>query len=80
LLELIDPQKASPFLLSAAISWSSCGDQRFWNEWGIGQRVCALAGKAEIQPPAQQWIELADVIAATGVVAGEILKEALRAR
>jgi hypothetical protein len=79
-LELIDPQKAEPYLLSAATSWSSRGDQRFWNELGIGQRVCALAGKAEIQPPAQQWIELADVIAATGVVAGETLKQALRAR
>jgi hypothetical protein len=79
-LELIDPQKAEPFLLSAAISWSSCGDQRFWNELGIGQRVCALAGKAGIQPPGQQWTEIADVIAATGVVAGETLKQALRAR
>ena len=28
----------------------------------------------------QQWIEIADVIAATGVVAGETLKQALRAR
>lgn len=79
LLELVDPQKAEPFLLSAAISWASGGDQRFWNELGIGQRVCALAGKAAIQRPAQQWIEIADVIAATGVVAGETLKQALRA-
>ncbi len=79
-LELIDPQKAESSLLSAAASWSSRGDQRFWNELGIGQRVCALAGKAAIQPPAQQWIEIADVIAATGVVAGETLKQALRAR
>lgn len=79
-LELIDPQKAEPFLLSAAISWSSRGDQRFWNELGIGQRVSALAGKAAIQPPAQQWVEIADVIAATGVVAGETLKQALRTR
>ena len=80
LLELIDPQKAEPFLLSAAISWSSRGDQRFWNELGIGQRVCALAEKMAIQPPAQQWIEIADAIAATGVVAGETLKQTLRTR
>jgi hypothetical protein len=79
-LELVDPQKAEPFLLSAATSWLSRGDQRFWNELGIGQRVCVLAGKAAIQPPAQQWIEIADVIAATGVVAGETLKQALSAR
>lgn len=79
-LELIDPQKAEPVLLSAAISWASRGDQRFWNELGIGQRVCALAEQAAIQPPAQQWIEIADVIAATGVVAGETLKQALRVR
>ena len=39
----------------------------------IGQRVCALAEKMAIQPPAQQWIEIADVIAATGVMAGETL-------
>jgi hypothetical protein len=80
LLELIDPQKAEPFLLSAAVSWSARGNQRFWNESGIGQRVCALVGQAAIQPSAQQWIEIADVIAATGVVAGETLKQALRAR
>ena len=79
-LDLIDPQKAEPFLLSAATSWSSRGDQRFWSELGIGQRVCALVGRAAIQSPAQQWIEIADVIAATGVVAGETLKQALRAR
>lgn len=79
LLELIDPQKAEPFLLSAAVSWSARGDQRFWNEFGIGQRVCALAERAAIQPTAQPWIEIADVIAATGVVAGETLKQALRA-
>ncbi len=80
LLELIDPRSAEPFLLSAAVSWSARGDQRFWNELGIGQRVCALAGKAAIETPAQQWMEIADVIAATGVVAGEALKQALRAR
>jgi hypothetical protein len=79
-LELIDPQKAEPLLLSAATSWSSRSDQRFWNESGIGQRVCALAERAAIQPPAQQWIEIADGIAATGVVAGETLKQALRVR
>jgi len=77
LLELIDPRKTEPFLLSAATSWSSLGHQRFWNEFGIGQRVCVLAGKAAIQPPAQLWIEIADVIAATGVVAGETLKQEL---
>jgi hypothetical protein len=80
LLELIDPQKAEPFLLNAALRWSARGNQRFWNELGIGQRVCALAQKVTIQPPAQQWIEIADVIAATGVVTGETLKQALRAR
>ena len=76
-LELIKPQKAEPFLLTAATSWSSHGDRRFWNELGIGQRVCALAGKVEIQQPAQQWIEVADVIAATGVVLGETFKQTL---
>jgi hypothetical protein len=80
LLELIDPKKAEPFLLSAATSWSLHSDQRFWNELGIGQRVCALAESAAIQPPAQQWIEIADAIAATGVVAGETLKQALASR
>lgn len=80
LLELIDPQKAEPFLLSAAASWSARGNQRFWNELGIGQRVCALAEKMAIQPPAQQWIDIADVIAATGVMAGETLKQALSVR
>ena len=79
-LELIDPQKAEPFLLSAATSWSSRSDQRFWNELGIGQRVCALAERAAIQARAQQWVEIADAIAATGVVAGETLKQALRVR
>jgi hypothetical protein len=78
LLELIGPQKAEPFLLSAAVSWSARGNHRFWNELGIGQRVCALAEKAAIQPPAHQWIEIADAIAETGVVAGETLKQALR--
>jgi hypothetical protein len=66
-------------LLSAAVSWSARGNQRFWNELGIGQRVCALAERVGIQPHAQQWTEIADVIAATGVVAGETLKQALRA-
>jgi hypothetical protein len=75
--ELIDPQKAEPFLLRAAISWSSRSDQRFWIALGIGQRVCALAERAGIQPPAQQWIEIVDAIAAAGVVAGETLKQAL---
>ena len=79
-LELVDPQEVEPYLLSAATSWSPHGNQRFWNELGIGQRVCALAGKVAIQTPAQQWIELADFIAATGVVAGETLKQAMRAR
>lgn len=78
LFELIDPQKAESFLMNAAVSWSLRGDQRFWNEHGIGQRVCALADRAAIQPPVQQWIEIADVIAATGIVAGETLKQALR--
>jgi len=80
LLELIDPQKAEPYLLSAAVSWLAGGDQRFWNELGIGQRVCALLEKAAIQASAHQWIEIADVIAAAGVAAGETLKQALRAR
>jgi hypothetical protein len=80
LLELVDPQKAEPFLLKAAVCWPARGNQRFWNELGIGQRVCALAEKMAIQPPAQQWIEIADVIAAAGVVAGETLKQGLRAR
>ncbi len=80
LLELVNPQKAEPFLLKAAVCWSARGNQRFWNELGIGQRVCALAEKMAIQPPAQQWIEIADVIAATGVVAGETFKQGLRAR
>ncbi|UXN58101.1 hypothetical protein [Phyllobacterium zundukense] len=79
-LELIDPLKVEPFLLSAATSWSSRSDQRFWNELGIGQRVCALAEKAAIQAPAHQWIEIADAIAATGVVAGETLKQALASK
>mgnify|MGYP007053801966 CR=1 FL=1 len=79
-LELIDPQKVEPFLLSAATRWLSCSEQRFWNELGIGQRVCALAERAAVQLTAQQWSEIADVIAATGVVAGESLKQALRAQ
>ncbi len=79
-LELIDPKQAEPFLFSAATSWLSRGDQRFWNELGIGQRVCGIAEKAEAYTSAQQWVEIADVIAATGVVAGETLKQALRAR
>jgi len=62
------------------VSWSARGDQRFWNELGIGQRVCALSERAAVQPPAPQWIEIADIIAATGVVAGETLKQALRVR
>jgi hypothetical protein len=79
LLELFDPQKAEPFLLKAAGSWSARGNQRFWNEFGIGQRVCALSEKVAIQPPAEQWMEISDAIAATGVVAGEKFKQALRA-
>jgi hypothetical protein len=79
LLELIDPQKAEPFLLKAAVSWSARGNQRFWNEFGIGQRVCSLSEKVAIQPPAEQWMEISDAIAATGVVAGEKFKQALRA-
>ena len=79
-LELIDLKQAEPFLFSAATSWLSRGDQRFWNELGIGQRVCGIAEKAEAHTSAQQWVEIADVIAATGVVAGETLKQALRAR
>jgi hypothetical protein len=76
-LELIDPQKGELFLFPAATSWLPHGDQHFWNELGIGQRACAIVEKAAIQPPTHRWIEIADAIAATGVVAGETLKQAL---
>lgn len=79
-LELIDSKQAGPFLLTAATRWLLRGDQRFWKESGIGQRVCEIAEKAAMQSATPQWIEIADAIAATGVVAGETLKQALRAR
>ncbi|MBU0583096.1 MAG: hypothetical protein KKB66_11340 [Alphaproteobacteria bacterium] len=80
LVELIEPQTAEPFLLRAATKWSSRGDQRFWNELGIGQRVCSMAERATIPPPGKNWIEIADAIAATGVVAGETIKRTLSRR
>ncbi|MBC8050187.1 MAG: hypothetical protein H7X92_08585, partial [Chitinophagales bacterium] len=79
-LELIDPKKAESYLLTAAANWLLSGDQRFWNDLGVGRRVCALAEKTQVKTSAQQWVEIADAIAAAGVVAGETLKQALTAR
>lgn len=64
--------------VAAAARWKTAGDQRFWNELGVGQRVCAITEKAEIYSSVQQWTEIADIIAATGVAAGETLKQMLR--
>jgi hypothetical protein len=44
-------------------------------EWVI--RRPAIPSLRQRAAPAQQWGEIADVIAATGVVAGETLKQAL---
>jgi hypothetical protein len=77
-LELLKPRKAEPFLAAAAVRWKTDGDQRFWNELGVGQRVCAIAEKAECESSVQPWAEIADIIAATGVAAGETLQRMLR--
>ena len=77
-LELIEPKKAEPPLLTAATRWTVDGDQRFWNELGVGRRVCAIMKKAEIKSPARQWAEISDVISAKGVAAGETLKQMVR--
>jgi len=77
-LELIESKKAEPFLVVVANSWATTGDQHFWNELGIGKRACAIAEKTDIKSSAQQWADIADVIAATGVVAGEMLKQRIR--
>jgi hypothetical protein len=77
-MELIEPNNAEPFLVDAASSWATTGNQRFWNEFGIGLRVCAIAERAELKSSSKQWEEIADAIAATGVKAGEALKQVIR--
>lgn len=77
-LDLVDPSKVEPFLVTAADRWKNDGDQRFWNEMGIGLRVCGIAEKTERQSTVHQWTEIADIVAASGVAAGESLKLILR--
>lgn len=77
-LDLLEPGKVEPFLVTAAARWKVDGDQRFWNELGVGRRVCSIAEKAECESSIQQWTEIADIIAATGVALGETLKQMLK--
>lgn len=79
-LELVDPKVAAACLVTAAARWSAGGNHRFWNELSIGRRVCAIAELGSTHSSAQQWTEIADAIAATGVAAGEALKQSIRRR
>ncbi|MDG1286796.1 MAG: hypothetical protein P8P30_04440 [Rickettsiales bacterium] len=79
-IELVKAELSEPSILAAATSWETLGDHQFWNELGIGFRVCVLAKKSLNDSNLDQWLNVADAIAATGVAAGEELKSIIRER
>lgn len=78
-LELVDGKLGEPFVAEAASHWAEDADVRFWNELGIGRRVCKLAKNGGNDAESvTRWIRIADAISAAGVSEGDSLMRELR--
>ena len=76
-LEIVDYEVAASFALKAAYAWTSDADFSFWNELGIGRRVCVILKAVKINPDMYtRAIKIADAVSAAGVVEGEVLRAA----
>ena len=77
-LECLDPSTAERPLAAVAEQWAKAANNRFWNEFGIGNRVLTIGSKVLILTNRAAWSVVCDALLSAGVTVGADFKNRLQ--
>ncbi len=78
ILECLDPSTAENSLAVSAARWAKDANNRFWNEFGVGGRVHAIAKKATVLTDKAAWSVICEALLAAGVTVEDEFLRRLR--
>ncbi len=78
ILECLDPSTAEKPLAVSAARWAKNANNRFWNEFGVGGRVHAIAKKATVLTDKAAWSVICEALLAAGVTVEDEFLRRLR--
>ena len=77
-LECLDPSTAEEPLAAVAEQWAKAANNRFWNEFGIGNRVLTIGSKVVTLTNRAAWSAVCNALLAAGVTVGTDFKNRLQ--